>query len=89
MKKILSEFNFSEAEHAAVRSLAQKCGLHELTAGILFSRGADTADKVRRFLSPSRKNFVDPFLMRGMRELVAAVGEIKEKGRGGGGWRGR
>lgn len=79
MKKILSEFNFSEAEHAAVRSLAQKCGLHELTAGILFSRGADTPEKVRRFLSPSRKNFVDPFLMRGMRELVGAVGEIKEK----------
>ena len=80
MKKIVPEFMFTEEEQARVRALASACGIHELTARILFSRGADTPEKVRTFLSPSAKNFLSPFLMRGMRELTDAVGEVKAHG---------
>ena len=80
MKKIVPEFMFTEEEQARVRALASACGIHELTARILFSRGADTPEKVRMFLSPSAKNFLSPFLMRGMRELTDAVGEVKAHG---------
>ena len=80
MKKIVPEFTLTEERRAAVRSLARACGLHELTAGILLSRGVDTPEKVARFLSPSRKNFIDPFAMRGMRELVNAIYDVRDGG---------
>lgn len=79
MKKIIPEFTLTEAQLAAARSLARECGLHELTAGILLSRGVDTPEKVARFLSPSRKHFIDPFTMRGMRELVDAIYDVRDR----------
>ncbi len=80
MKKIVSEFAFTEEESARVRALASACGLHACTAAILYSRGADTPEKVKKFLSPSAKNFLSPFLLRGMRELVAELTAVKEAG---------
>lgn len=80
MKKIVPEYTFSEEESASVRALARACGLHAVTAGILYSRGVDTPEKVRKFLSPSRRNFIDPFTMRGMRELTEALADVKQKG---------
>ena len=80
MKKIVPEFVFTEQERARVRALASACGIHELTAQILFARGADTPEKAEKFLAPSAKNFLSPFLMRGMRELTEAIREVKEQG---------
>ena len=69
MKKIIAEYTFSAEERLRVKALAKCCGLHEVTASILYSRGVDTPEKAERFLHPSRKNLLSPFLMRGMREL--------------------
>lgn len=80
MKKITAEYRYTPEQLNTIQSLAKDCGLRELTAKILFSRGVDTPEKARRFLHPSGDNFLSPFLMRGMRELVDAVGEVKEKG---------
>ena len=60
-----------------MRAIASECGLHEVTARILYARGVDTSDKVRRFLAPSRKHFLSPFLMRGMRELVDRLAAVR------------
>ena len=80
MKKITSEYSFTPAQREAVDSLAAACGLHRLTASILFSRGIDTPEKADRFLHPSRRHFLSPFLMRGMRELVDALADIRAQG---------
>ena len=79
MKKITAEYRYTAEQLNRVRELANACGLREITAKILFSRGIDTPEKAKRFLSPSKANFLSPFLMRGMRELKAAVDEVKER----------
>lgn len=76
MKKITAEYRYTAEQLNRVRELANTCGLREITAKILFSRGIDTPEKAKRFLSPSKANFLSPFLMRGMRELKAAVDEV-------------
>ena len=80
MTKIVPEYTFTQEQSAAVQAVASACGLHEVTARILVSRGVDTPEKAKRFLSPSREHFLSPFLMRGMRELVEAVKEVKGEG---------
>ncbi len=77
MKKIIPEYIFTPEQDKAVRAIASECGLHEVTARILYARGVDTSDKVRRFLAPSRKHFLSPFLMRGMRELVDRLAAVR------------
>ncbi len=80
MKKIVEECIFSEEERERVGALAAACGIGRLTAGILYSRGIDTKEKAERFLAPSKKNFLSPFLMQGMRALVQALEEVRRAG---------
>ena len=53
MKKIIPEYIFTPEQDKIVRAIASECGLHEVTARILYARGVDTSDKVRRFLESS------------------------------------
>ncbi len=80
MKKIVEECKSSPEQLDKIRSIASACGIRELTARILYARGIDTPEKAARFLSPSKKNFLSPFLMRGMAELAAAMKQAKEAG---------
>ena len=80
MKRIVTEYQFSPEQRERVRDLAREVGLHELTAGILFSRGIDTPEKAVRFLHPSSRHFLSPFLMRGMRELKEEIDAVKQSG---------
>ena len=77
MKKLTFEYNFPAEQQQRVRALAAECGLHELTASILYSRGIDDAEKVNKFLHPSREHFLSPFLMRGMRELKEEIDAVR------------
>ena len=52
MKRIVREFQFTPAEEQCVRELSRAVGITETTAGILFARGMDSEEKMRRFLSP-------------------------------------
>ncbi len=80
MKKIVREYDFSPEELQTVRELARTLDLTETTAGILFSRGSKDAESMRRFLHPSKENFLSPFLMRGMREAVELLSRAREEG---------
>ena len=53
MKKLVREFEFSPEQLHIARELARSVGISEVTAGILLSRGIDTAEKARKFLHPS------------------------------------
>lgn len=80
MKKIVPEYSFSEAQLNSISALAQETGLTEQITRILYARGVDTAQKINRFMHPSEKNFLSPFLMKGMREAVELITRARDEG---------
>ena len=81
MKKIVPEYAFSAEQLNTIAVLAAETGLTEQITRILYARGIDDAQKIRRFMHPSKKNFLDPFLMRGMREGVELIKTARDEGR--------
>ena len=81
MKKIVPEYSFSEEQLNSISSLSRATGLTENVTRILFARGFDTKEKIQTFMNPSAKNFLSPFLMRGMRETVEMIKAAKEEGK--------
>ena len=81
MKKIVPEYSFSEEQQNSIVALASQTDLTEQTVRILYARGIDTAEKIRRFMQPSRKNFISPFLMQGMREAVEMITDARDTGK--------
>lgn len=81
MKKLVPEYSFSAAQLNTISALANETGLTEQITRILYARGVDTAEKLRRFMKPSQKNFLDPFLMKGMAETVRMLTEARDEGK--------
>lgn len=81
MKKIVPEYSFSAEQLNTIRLLAQETGLTEQIVRILYARGIDTAKKIHRFMHPSQKNFLSPFLMKGMKEAVELITQARDEGR--------
>ena len=81
MKKIVPEYSFSAEQQNSIVALAAQTDLTEQTVRILYARGIDTAEKIRRFMQPSRKNFISPFLMQGMREAVEMITDARDMGK--------
>ncbi len=80
MKKIVREYEFSPQELQTVEALARRLGITGTTAGILYARGARDEAQMRRFLNPSEKNFLSPFLMRGMKEAAELITRARDEG---------
>ena len=80
MKKIVPEYEFSDEQLNEANALAAATGLELTTAHILYARGVNTAEKIRKFMHPGKANFLSPFLMGGMKELAAAITAVREKG---------
>ena len=59
--------------------LASKLRVSETTAGILFARGVNTEEKMRSFLNPTAKNFLSPFLMKGMKEAKELITRARDE----------
>ena len=81
MKKLVSEYTFSAEQLNIIADLALETGLTESVVRILYARGVDTVQKIRRFMNPSRRNFLSPFLMRGMRETVDMLTNARDEGK--------
>ncbi len=81
MKKIIPEYSFSEEQFHKIALLAKETGLTEQVVRILYARGVDNAEKIRKFMSPSAKNFLSPFLMKGMKEAVELITQARDEGR--------
>lgn len=81
MKKLVPEYSFSAVQLNTISALANETGLTEQITRILYARGVDTAEKLRRFMKPSQKNFLDPFLMKGMAETVRMLTEARDEGK--------
>lgn len=81
MKKIVPEYTFTEAQLNAVARLSRETGLTEHIVRILYARGVDTVEAIRKFMHPSRKNFLSPFLMKGMREAAEMIAAARDEGK--------
>ena len=81
MKKIVPEYSFSAEQLNTISALAEQTGLTENVTRILYARGVDTAEKIEKFMNPSEKNFLSPFLMRGMKEAVELITEARDQGK--------
>ena len=81
MKKIIPEYLFSEEQLNKIAVLAKETGLTEQITRILYARNMDDAEKINRFMNPSEKNFLSPFLMKGMQEAVDLITQARDEGR--------
>ena len=81
MKKLVPEYSFSAEQLHIISALAEETGLTEQIVRILYARGVDTAQKIAKFMRPSKKNFLNPFLMRGMREAVELLTAARDEGK--------
>lgn len=50
------------------------------TVKILYGRGIDDAEAIKKFISPSRGNFISPFKMSGMAEAVGLITRARDEG---------
>lgn len=81
MKKLVPEYAFTAEQLNIISDLAFQTGLTEQITRILYARGVDSVDKITRFMNPSKKNFLSPFLMRGMEEAVRMITEARDEGK--------
>lgn len=81
MKKLVPEYEFSAEQLNTIAALSFKTGLTEQITRILYARGVDTAEKIEKFMRPSRKNFLSPFLMQGMQEAVELITAARDEGK--------
>lgn len=80
LHKILPECELSPEQLNIVCALAKETGLCEDTVKILYGRAIDDREKILKFLSPSKANFLSPFQMSGMREAVDLLYRAREEG---------
>lgn len=78
--KIIYGKNLNEAELKQVGRIASECGVLLDTARLLLYRGADTVEKAKRFLTPGKHGFIDPFLLSGVSEAVKRIEKARENG---------
>ena len=81
MKKVVPEYEYSAEQQHTISSLAYQTGLSENVTCILYGRGFDTVEKIQKFMRPSKKNFLSPFLMQGMQQAVDMLHEARDEGK--------
>src|SRR5437764_10234415 len=68
-----------ERDHARAGQLAATLGVSPIVAHLLIARGYDHAESARSFLKPTLNQLHDPFLMRGMSDAVARLGQAIDR----------
>lgn len=79
MKRLIQEYAFSDEQLQRIKALARELGLTETVVKLLCARGVDTAEKIRKFLHPSKEHFLSPFLMKGMKEAVEMIKQARDE----------
>ncbi len=67
-------------EKNLINTLAEKTGVLQSTAEILYGRGYDTEQKILEFLSPHKWERLSPFTLSGMKEAVERITLAKDNG---------
>ena len=80
MKKIIPECEYSPEQLNKIGELASRTGLCTDTVKILYGRGIDDEQKISAFLHPSKKHFISPLKMSGMKEAVSLITRARDEG---------
>jgi len=75
--KIVYGEQLNRENEQLITSIALSCNITFDTARLLFYRKLDTAEKVKRFLNPSKKGFHSPFMLSGIESAVNRIEEAK------------
>ena len=76
-----SPWTLAPADSQTVVALAGDTGLSRITARVLVSRGLDSAEAVKRFLSPDLdRDWLDPHAIPGMRDAADIVADTVRAG---------
>ena len=74
-KKQSKKWIVRERDHSRAARLAATLGVSPIVADLLIARGYEDAGLAQTFLNPSLDHLHDPFLMRGMSDAVARLGQ--------------
>lgn len=80
MKEIVFNAQFNSDVLREIDEIALQTGILPETAKLLFSRGFTSPEAVKKFLKPGKKNFHNPFLLKGMTEAVDRIMQAKQNG---------
>lgn len=80
MKKIVYNEKLNDENCTEIARLASSVGIMPETARLLYFRGYHTEEALKRFIMPGKRNFIDPFLLDGMKETVDRINTAKELG---------
>ncbi len=78
MKQRKWEVKFPDIEKSS--ALAVKLGVSPILAQLLISRGIDTEEEARKYLSPTFADLCNPFLINDMEKAVERIKSAKKKG---------
>ena len=76
--KIIYGKTLSLEENNLIYDVAEQCDILFDTARLLYYRGVDTVEKAKKFLSPDKKGFNNPFLLNGVKQAIARIEKAKE-----------
>ena len=76
--KIVYGEQLNSAQEQLITQIALNCNISFDTARLLFYRKQDTVEKVKRFLSPSKKHFHNPNLLSGVAQATAKINSAKQ-----------
>ncbi len=77
--QIVYDSQYNQDLSDKIIELSNECGLLSDTVRLLYSRGMDTAQKIKKFINAGKQNFHDPFLLSGVKEAVERLHEAKVK----------
>ncbi len=77
---IVCKNDYSNEQLNIITSLADKFNLSVNLLKILYGRGIDSTEKISLFLNPGKQNFINPFLLSGMREAVDRITLARDMG---------
>ena len=67
------EWKIYEVDEKKVEEISSKYNLNKLISTILANRNITTEEEIRLFLSPTRKDFHNPFLIKDMEKSVERI----------------
>lgn len=76
----ISVKNFNNEQLNTINDLALETGILSVTAGILYSRGYDTPEKINEFLNPNKSQLHSPYELNDMCKAVERIVLAKQKG---------
>ena len=77
----LIKFYNDGADGTVISELSKQFDLDKRVMEVIYSKGYHTKDEIAKFLSPLEQNYVDPFLLSGMRDCADKIKKAAQEGK--------